>query len=177
MLTQRVAASEELSEHERQVLRRFLDEAFDGDFGDDDWAHALGGVHYWLVGSDGVVSHASIVPRTIEYAGHPLSTGYVEAVATVATHRGQGHGSVVMRHAAAHIAEHYAIGALSTGEQGFYSRLGWELWRGPTFVDAPAGRTPTTDDDGGIMILRAPRTPYLDLHSAIVCDWRRGDVW
>ena len=69
------------------------------------------------------------------------------------------------------------VGALSTGTHGFYASLGWERWRGPTFVDAPGGRTPTPDDDGDIMILRTSRSPRLDLDGAIVCDWRPGDVW
>ena len=30
---------------ELAAIRALLDEAFDGDFGDDDWEHALGGIH------------------------------------------------------------------------------------------------------------------------------------
>ena len=69
------------------------------------------------------------------------------------------------------------LGALSTGTHAFYKRLGWEEWRGPTFVDGPRGRERTPDDDGGIMILRTSSSPHLDLDGEIVCDWRRGDVW
>ena len=75
------------------------------------------------------------------------------------------------------IQESYPLGVLSTGAYAFYESLGWERWRGPTFVDGPAGRVRTPADDGDIMILRTPRSPQLDLDGAIVCDWRLGDVW
>ena len=75
------------------------------------------------------------------------------------------------------IQEGYPLGVLSAGAYAFYEPLGWERWRGPTFVDGSDGRTRTPADDGGIMILRTPRSPRLDIDGAIVCDWRLGDVW
>lgn len=69
------------------------------------------------------------------------------------------------------------MGVLSTGAHGFYEALGWERWRGPTFMEGPDGPEATPNDDGDIMILRTPRSPRLDLDGAIVCDWRPGDVW
>ena len=75
------------------------------------------------------------------------------------------------------IRKSYALGALSTGSHDFYAALGWERWRGPTFVDGPTGRERTPTDDGDVMILRTPRAPRLDLGREIVCDWRLGDVW
>ena len=42
----------------------------------------MGGVH-WLAEARGrIVGHASVVPRLLEADGVPLTTGYVEAVAT-----------------------------------------------------------------------------------------------
>lgn len=35
----------ELTAAVRDEIRTLLDTAFDGDFGDDDWEHSLGGVH------------------------------------------------------------------------------------------------------------------------------------
>jgi len=35
----------DLSPGDLDRLRAFLDAAYDGEFGDDDWSHALGGVH------------------------------------------------------------------------------------------------------------------------------------
>ena len=75
------------------------------------------------------------------------------------------------------IREHYPLGVLSTGTPLFYETLGWERWRGPTFVDSPRGRERTPADDGDIMVLWTPRSPHLDLDGEIVCDWRQGDVW
>ena len=69
------------------------------------------------------------------------------------------------------------LGALSTGTSEFYGRLGWEPWRGSTFVNGLHGLERTPDDDGGILILRTPRSPHLDLDGDIVTDWRAGDAW
>jgi aminoglycoside 2'-N-acetyltransferase I len=158
-------------------FRTLLDGAFDGDFSDDDWAHALGGTHVWVDGPDGAVSHGALVERTLVCSGHVVRVGYVEAIATAPTHRRRGHASDVLRHINGLIREQYALGALSTGTPEFYERLGWERWRGPTFANGPHGLERTPDDDGGIMILRTPRTPHLNLDGDIAADWRAGDVW
>lgn len=158
-------------------IRALLAAAFAGDFSAADWDHALGGVHVWVSGPDGVVSHGSVVERTLVCDGQALRVGYVEAVATAAPHRRRGHGAAVMRRIGDHIRARHPLGALSTGTVAFYAPLGWELWRGPTYVDGPGGRERTPDDDGDVMILRTAATPALDLGGAIVCDWRPGDVW
>ena len=159
-------------------LRALLDGAFDGDFSDDDWAHALGGTHIWIEGPDGIVSHGALVERTLVCSGHVVvRVGYVEAIATAPTHRRRGHASDVLGHINELIRERYVLGALSTGTPQFYEALGWERWRGPTFANGPHGLERTPDDDGGILILRTPRSPGLDLDSDIVADWRAGDVW
>ena len=158
-------------------LRRLLDAAFEGDFTNHDWEHALGGTHVWLTGPQGVISHASLVERALECSGEGLQVGFVEAVATDVTHRRQGHGARVMRRIGRLIHAGHPLGVLSTGEYAFYETLGWERWRGPTFVDGPHGRERTPNDDGDVMVLRTPTSPSLDLDGAIVCDWRPGDVW
>ena len=65
-------------------------------FGDDDWAHALGGRHFVLDVDGEILGHASVVERVLEIGGRPLRTGYVEAVATHPRVQGRGHGSAVM---------------------------------------------------------------------------------
>ena len=82
-----------------------------------------------------------------------------------------------MRKVAEVIAEGYELGALGTGVQPFYEALGWERWRGPTYVRTDRGRERTPDEDGGILVLRTPLTPALDLDAPISCEWRIGDVW
>jgi aminoglycoside 2'-N-acetyltransferase I len=177
MVTLHVAPTDGLSPSLMRDVQTLLDTAFEGDFTDDDWDHAIGGVHVWLIGACGVISHGSVVERTLVCSGRKLRVGYVEAVATAASHRRQGYGARVMEHLGALIRERYPLGALSTGALAFYQTLGWERWRGPTFVDSPTGRDRTPNDDGDVMILRTERSPRLDLDGDIVCDWRPGDVW
>jgi aminoglycoside 2'-N-acetyltransferase I len=55
--------------------------------------------------------------------------------------------------------------------------LGWERWRGPTYVDTPWGRVRTADEDDGILVLRTEDTSALDPTVSLTCDWRQGDVW
>jgi aminoglycoside 2'-N-acetyltransferase I len=176
-VTPRAAPAAALSTSFLFDVRALLDTAFEGDFTDEDWNHAIGGVHVWLSGSRGLISHGSLVERTLVCSGQTLHVGYVEAVATAPAHRHKGHGSMVMKYIGELIREHYTLGVLSTGTHAFYRTLGWENWRGPTFVDGPGGRERTPDDDGDVMILRTPRSPRLDLDGEIVCDWRPGDVW
>ena len=159
-------------------LRRMLDAAFDGNFADTDWEHALGGWHAVALDSGRPVGHASVVPRTIFVAGRgALRAGYVEAVATHPAYQGRGHGTRLMRAVASHLAGGYELGALSTGSSGFYERLGWRVWPGPTWVLTSTGPQRTAAEDGGVLVLTTPTTPVLDPTADIMCDWRIGDVW
>lgn len=158
-------------------FRTLLDDSFRGSFSDHDWEHAVGGTHVWLTQDGRLISHASLVRRTLWCDGVEIEVGYVEAMATAAGMRGAGHGSAVMRRIAELLCERYPLGALSSDAHPFYRKLGWELWAGPTFVMSEQGPVATPDDDGDIMILRTPLTPPLDPAGPIVCDMRRGDVW
>jgi aminoglycoside 2'-N-acetyltransferase I len=177
MVTLNAASTDALSPSVLRDIRSLLDSAFKGRFAEEDWDHAIGGTHVWVSGSGEVISHGSFVERTLVCSGQRLRVGYVEAVATAAAHRRKGHGTSVMKYIGDVIRERYALGALSSGTHAFYRGLGWECWRGPTFVDGPRGRQRTPGDDGGVMILWTPRSPRLDLDGEIVCDWRTGDVW
>lgn len=177
MLPLQTASSAELPASLRRDLRALLDAAFPGDFSDDDWAHTLGGTHVWLAGPEGLLSHASLVERVLLCSGERLRVGFVEGVATAAPHRRQGHGARVMTRIGELIRQRHPLGVLSTDAFTFYAPLGWERWRGPTYVDSGDGWRRTPEDDGDIMILRTSRTPCLDLDGDIVCDWRAGDVW
>ena len=150
---------------------------FAGEFSDEDWDHSLGGWHVVAEERGSVVAHASVVPRNIHVAGRSLETGYVEAVATLPARQQQGLGSAVMAAAGNIIQERFELGALSTGSHAFYSRLGWERWRGPTYVRNGVELIRTPDDDDGIMILRTPTTGEIDLSAPISCEARRGDDW
>jgi aminoglycoside 2'-N-acetyltransferase I len=176
----RRAATGELTQEKLRALRRLLDPAFGAErFTEDDWRHVLGGVHVLAVEDGEVVAHAAVVDRTLRAGGRRLRTGYVEGVATRPDRRRRGLAGLVMREANAVIRRRHELGALSDGSgiPGFYERLGWEHWRGPTFVDAAPEPVRTEDDDGGVMVLRTPATGALDLTAPLVCDRRPGDPW
>lgn len=169
--------TEEASRDLLRRLRRLLELGFDGDFDDDDWAHTLGGWHALVVEADEPVAHAAVVPRMLELDGRRLQTGYVEGVATAPHRRGRGLGSLVMTRLVPVLHARFEVGALGTGEHGFYARLGWERWLGPTFVRTGSGLTRTPDDDDAIMVLRFGPSRHVPLDAAIVADARSGDAW
>jgi aminoglycoside 2'-N-acetyltransferase I len=175
----RRVASADLPGAELRAVRRLLDEAFAGGLTAEDWHHTLGGLHVLAIEEGEVVAHAAVVDRTLTAAGRQLRTGYVEGVASRRDRRRQGLATLVLRDADRVILERYQLGALSDGSgvPGFYERLGWERWRGPTFVASPRGLVRTADDDDSVMVLRTPVTGDLDLAVPLVCDWRDGDAW
>lgn len=152
---------------------------FDDDerFTDDDWKHAVGGMHFVLDLNGEVVAHASVVERELQIDSHPLRTGYVEAVATAPDRQGTGLGSLVMADVTTYIRERFELGALGTGRHALYQRLGWVTWQGDSFVRSRDGTHRTPDDDGYILVLATPSSPPLDITAPISCDWRPGDVW
>lgn len=171
----------DLTATEITAIRALLVAAFASDpedaFTDDDWEHAVGGVHFVLDLDGEIVAHASVVERELHVGGRPLRTGYVEAVATATDRQGDGLGSLVMREVTAYIRDEFELGALGTGRQRFYERQGWRTWTGPSAVRTTAAERPTPDDDGYIMVLTTPTSPPLDLGGVISCEWRPGDVW
>jgi aminoglycoside 2'-N-acetyltransferase I len=118
-----------------------------------------------------------VVERELHISDLPLRTGYVEAAATDPAEQGRGWGTRVLEDVTGHIRAAFELGALGTGAHRFYERLGWQRWRGPSFVRTESGPIPTPEDDGHILVLTTPMTPPLDFTAAISCDWRAGDVW
>jgi aminoglycoside 2'-N-acetyltransferase I len=176
----RRVATGDLTPAEVSALRALLWAAFppgaEG-FTEEDWEHALGGIHVIQEVDDRIMAHASIVERELHVADRPLRTGYVEAVATDPVHQGRGHGTSVMRDVTAYIRDGFELGCLGTGAHHFYERLGWVTWHGPAFVRTPDGPVRTPDDEGFILVLPTPSSPHLDLSAPISCEWRPGDVW
>jgi aminoglycoside 2'-N-acetyltransferase I len=170
-----------LSTAEVDAIKAILAHAFEhdehGGFTEDDWQHALGGTHFLLEVDGRLVGHASVVERELQVAGRSLRTGYVEAVALAPARQRQGLGTRLMRAVNEHIAERFEIGALGTGSQPFYERLGWRIWQGPTSVRTSNGEESTPDEDGFILVLETGASPSLRLTDGISCEWRPGDVW
>lgn len=160
-----------------EAARALLDNAFEGDFSDDDWEHALGGVHALVWEGDDLIGHASLVQRRLLHGGRALRTGYVEGAAVRADRRGRGHGGSLMGALERVLRGAYDLGALGATEAAldFYAARGWRRWQGPTFALTPAGIVRTEDDDDGILVL--PLAVPLDLSGELTCDWRDGDVW
>jgi len=135
-----------------------------------------GGRHVLLYAGDELVTHAVATQRGVQPEGFPvLRTAYVDAVSTRPDRQGRGAGTAVMRRLAAEIGD-YEIGCLQTDKMGFYERLGWELWRGPLAGRGPDGLIPTPDQHG-VMVLRLPRTPAVDLDAPLTVEVQPARIW
>ncbi|MBA3688646.1 MAG: GNAT family N-acetyltransferase [Chloroflexi bacterium] len=175
----RVVASAELTVADWTTLTDLCVAAFNEDW-DGYWESIGPGVHVIAEQAGrGVVAHAAIVPRLLYPGEATLRTGYVEAVAVAPAMQRHGLGTKVMEIIDAMIDEAYELGALGTGSHGFYERLGWVTWRGPTWIREGDGRVERSpNEDGGIMVRRTPTTPAdFDLTLPIAVDWRPGEVW
>jgi aminoglycoside 2'-N-acetyltransferase I len=135
-----------------------------------------GGLHALVHRGDRLVSHAVASTRWVEPAGLPvLRTAYLDAVATRPQDQGRGHSSAALRHLATAIVG-ADIGCLQTDIAPFYERLGWELWRGPLAGRGRDGLIPTPEQTG-VMILRLPKTPALDLDAQLTIERQPARIW
>jgi len=118
-----------------------------------------------------------VTTRWLQPTGHPLlKTAYIDAVATLPTYQGQGHGSALMRSLAERIDGDYVIGCLETERVEFYGRLGWQLWLGSLAGRSEQGLIPTPEQRG-IMVLQLSQTPALDLDSTLTIECQPGRIW
>jgi GNAT superfamily N-acetyltransferase len=177
----RTAQTEELGPERLDELTALCEAAFGEPFAGA-WERVGPGLHVVAELDGRAVAHAMIVDRRL-YVGHEmdlaLDVGYVEHVATLPSAQGAGHGASVMRKVARIIGDEYQLGALATGSNAFYQRLGWETWAGPTFVRTADGELlRSAAEDGHVMVLRTPRTPPgTSLDAPIAVDWRPAEPW
>lgn len=179
MTSLRIVPSAELTADEWKELTDLCVAAFDEPW-DGYWESIGPGVHVIAQDPGGVVvAHAAIVDRLLYPADGVLRSGYVEAVAVLPDRQRTGLGTLVMREIDRMVDEGYELGALGTGSQPFYARLGWVAWEGPTWIRHPDGRRErSAAEDGNIMVRLTPITPPgLDLALPIAVDWRSGEVW
>ena len=80
-----------------------------------------------------------------------------------------------MRHLASVMTD-FELGCLETDRVSFYTRIGWEVWRGPLAVRSASALLPTPEQMGRIMILQLARTPSLDLNRLLVVE-EDGRAW
>lgn len=159
------------------AVRCLLAEAFDGNFGDDDWQHSQGGLHVLLRDGERLIAHGAVVQRRLLHGGRTLRVGYVEAVAVDPRERRRGHAARVMVALEDVIRRAYDAGALSATDEGalLYTARGWQPWRGSTWALRPTGRIRTPEDDDAVFVF--PGKVPLDPVGELTCDWREGDLW
>ncbi|MFD9479195.1 GNAT family N-acetyltransferase [Streptomyces nojiriensis] len=169
----------ELTGTELREIRALLDGAFDGDFADEDFEHALGGMHALVRNAGGdLVAHGSVVMRRVVHRGRALRTGYVEAVAVRAAARRRGLGGQVMARLEQVVAGAYALGALSASEEGagLYLGRGWAVWPGEVGALTPYGPVRLPEEEGSTYVWAPPGGIRLDPAGRLDFDWRDGDV-
>jgi aminoglycoside 2'-N-acetyltransferase I len=172
----RIAHTSDLAAATLEQARALLYAVFD-DMTEDDWEHALGGMHALVWEGDELIGHASVIQRRMLHGGRWLRTGYVEGVGVRADRRRSGHGAAMMDALAGVVRGAYELGALAATEDGagLYTALGWQRWRGRLSVLAPGGIERTEEDEGAIYVL--PVSAPVDVSGELTCDWRDGDVW
>lgn len=135
-----------------------------------------GGRHFLAYRDSELVSHAVVTTRWVQPEGLPvLRTAFVDAVSTLPACQGQGYASAAIRRLAASVDD-YEIGCLQTERLGFYGRLGWQLWRGPLAGRSEDGLVPTPEQRG-VMVLRLPLTPPLDLDAGMTIECQPKRIW
>jgi aminoglycoside 2'-N-acetyltransferase I len=135
-----------------------------------------GGRHFLAHSGPELVGHAVVSTRWVQPEDRDvMKTAYVDAVSTLPKHQGKGYGSAVMGRLAAEIPD-YEIACLQTDEPAFYERLGWEVWRGPLAGRSEAGFV-ATPDQGGVMVLRLPQTPPVDLDTELSIECQEYRIW
>jgi aminoglycoside 2'-N-acetyltransferase I len=148
--TARLVHTADLDSETRQDVCQMVTAAFAGGFTENDWEHALGGMHALIWRHGAIIAHAAVVQRRLFYRGDALRCGYVEGVAVREDCRGQG-----------------LVHALLDGVE--------QVVRGATSVLAQTGPARTPYDDETIFVL--PVGISLDTSADLMCDWRAGDVW
>jgi aminoglycoside 2'-N-acetyltransferase I len=172
-----VSATEDLTAAQRSAVIDVCVAAHENDDFNNLFTYIdAGGRHFLGYRGSDLASHAVVTTRWLQPDGQPLlKTAFVDAVSTLPAYQHQGHASAVMRRLAGEIDD-YDIGCLQTDIPGFYARLGWQLWRGPLAGRGQDGLIPTPQQTG-VMVLRLPRTPTLDLESPLTIECQPERIW
>lgn len=175
--TARLVHTADLDHETRNGAYRMVVDAFAGEFSDDDWDHALGGMHAIVCHHGVLVAHGAVVQRSLLHQGTALRCGYIEAVAVREDWREQGLAGAVMDALEQVVRGAYQLGALGSSDMGrqLYLARGWQPWQGPTSVLTPTGIERTPDDDDGVFVL--PVSVEVDTAGELTCDFREGDAW
>ncbi|CAL9585327.1 GNAT family N-acetyltransferase [Streptomyces sp. enrichment culture] len=171
----RTAHTARLTPAELSAVRGLLHDAFDGDFGDDDWDHTLGGMHALVHDGHGLAAHGAVVMRRARYRRRWLRVGYVEGVAVRRDVRRRGLGGAVMGALEEIVVRAYDVGALSASDDGaaLYTARGWRAWPGRIHALGPDGDVRLPDEEGSTYLWPALAA---DPGEELLFDWRDGDV-
>lgn len=175
--TARLVHTADLDGDTRSDAHRMVTEAFGGRFTDEDWQHALGGMHALIWRHGALIAHGAVVQRRLLHRGDSLRCGYLEAIAVREDCRGQGLAAAVLDACEQVVRGAYQLGALSAAGPSarLYTTRAWLPWRGPTSVLSPSGPARTPGRDGTVFVL--PVDIEIDTAAELTCDWRGGEVW
>jgi len=173
----RLAHTADAGQTPLKAARELLHLVFGDEMTDEDWEHALGGIHAFAWARGQLVGHASVVQRRLLHGGRALRTGYIEGVGVHPERRGQGYGAAVMASLERVVHDAYELGALGASDEGarFYASRGWLKWRGATWALTPSGTVRTAEEDDSVYVL--PVSAKLDLAGDLTCDYRDGELW
>ncbi|MER5937270.1 GNAT family N-acetyltransferase [Streptomyces sp. NPDC001928] len=177
-VTARTAHTADLTPAELRAIRALMDDAFDGDFSDEDFEHGLGGMHTLVHDDAGrLVAHGSVIMRRVRHRDSWLRVGYVEAVGVRPDARRTGLGGRVMAELERVIDRAYDAGMLSASDEGaaLYAARGWEVWGGRVCGLGLEGVVHLPDEEGSTFV-RTALAGRLDPAYELVFDWRDGDV-
>jgi aminoglycoside 2'-N-acetyltransferase I len=176
-----IAEPGELSAAQLNAAEALVRNAFGSDFRSHDWLHAVDGVHIVLNDAEqALVGFAAVVPRTLRHNDLAFDTGYIEGVAVRGDQQGLGLGRIVMDHAERIVNTRHQLGALNAVETAatFYEARGWRPWAGRTQASDPTGIIDTYDAADRIYLLGTEKHDHpFDAETALICDWRPGDLW
>jgi aminoglycoside 2'-N-acetyltransferase I len=177
MIELQVAHTADLDAGTLRAARSLVFDAFGSETTEDDWEHALGGVHALAWEGKQLVGHAAVVQRRLQYRDRALRTGYVEDVVVRSDRRRRGYADAMMSEIERVIRGAYRLGALGASDSGkpLYASRGWKPWRGETWGLTPGGRVRTAAEDDSVYVLEVELP--LDRSEALTCDWREGDLW
>ncbi|NBO72663.1 GNAT family N-acetyltransferase, partial [bacterium] len=99
------------------VVRNLLNDAFEGDFSEEDWKHTFGGMRFLGFLNDQLIAHGAVVPRKIEVDESDLIIGYVEGIAVAPTYWHKGYGSLLMAEITSYCLSEFSLSMLSTSEK------------------------------------------------------------
>ncbi|MFJ4469339.1 aminoglycoside 2'-N-acetyltransferase [Streptomyces sp. NPDC089424] len=177
-MTTRTVHTADLAPAELRAVRGFLHAAFDADFGESDWDHALGGMHALVHDERGLAAHGAVVMRRVRHGQRWLRVGYVEAVAVRHDVRRTGLGGRVMAALEGIITRAYALGALSASDEGapLYEARGWQAWGGRVCALGPDGVVHLPEEEGSTYVWPVAAERVSGADGELVFDWRDGDV-